>query len=72
MSLYTNGNYSSRRVYCVICNGKLSQEGYETLEKAMSFVANRSDNPIQSQFQNLVWTSSESGNVYVIQDVKVV
>lgn len=38
---------SCQTVYVVICDGKISQEAYDYLEKAQFFCATRGDQPIK-------------------------
>lgn len=55
-------------VYTVICNGKLSSEGYRTLEEAQKFCETRAGNP---QKIGNGWRYENENNSYVIQDVRV-
>lgn len=48
--------------------GKVSQEGYTTLEKAQAFIGGRSDRP--TQVSPFLYRSSE--RTYLIYDVKIV
>lgn len=55
-------------VYVVLCNGKLSSEGYDTLEKAQEFCENRLDKP---EMVGNGWCFISEENVYTITDVVV-
>ena len=55
-------------VYTIICNGKLSSEGYSTLEEAQKFCETRAGNP---QKIGNGWRYENENNSYVIQDVRV-
>ena len=55
-------------VYTIICNGKLSSEGYMTLEEAQKFCETRAGNP---QKIGNGWRYESENNSYVIQDVRV-
>lgn len=55
-------------VYAVICNGKLSSDGYETLEQAQRFCETRAGSP---QKTGNGWIYKNGNDLYVIQDIKV-
>ena len=55
-------------VYVVVCDGKLSSEGYATLEQAQRFCETRAENP---QKTGNGWRYESVSNSYVIQDVRV-
>ena len=55
-------------IYTVICNGKLSSEGYRTLEEAQRFCETRAGNP---KSVGNGWRYESENDLYVIQDVRV-
>ena len=54
--------------YVVCVNGKISAQGYKTLEEAQGFCKSRSDNP-EMVGNGRCFISNES--VYTITDIKV-
>ena len=55
-------------VYTVVCNGKLSSEGYATLEQAQKFCETRAGN--LHKIGN-GWRYEGKNDCYVIQDMRV-
>ena len=55
-------------VYVVLCNGKLSSEGYETLEQAQKFCESRG--AIKKENGN-GWLYEDNCHLYQITDVQV-
>lgn len=52
------------------CKPKISQEGYESLEEAQSFIEHRTDNPVQ---RSPFWYRSEDGTTdYRISEVRII
>lgn len=57
-------------VYVVLCNGKLSSEGYETLEQAQKFCESRGAKP--KEFGNgWIYQDELNCRLYQITDVQV-
>ena len=55
-------------VYIVVCIGKISSDGYKTLQEAQKFCETRSGNP--KKIDN-GWRYKTENDIYVIQDIKV-
>lgn len=56
-------------IFYVVCvNGKISSQGYKTLEEAQNFCKSRSDNP---EIVGNGWRFMSNETVYTITDIKV-
>ena len=55
-------------IYIVVCNGKISSNGYETLQEAQKFCETRAGNP--KQIGN-GWRYKTENDLYEIQDIQV-
>lgn len=56
-------------IFYVVCvNGKISAQGYKTLEEAQNFCKSRSDNP---KMAGNGWCFISNETVYTITDIKV-
>ena len=53
-------------IYVVLCNGKLSSEGYETLKQAQKFCESRGAKKVINR-----WLFTDNDDVYQITDVQV-
>lgn len=52
------------------CESKISQEGYESLEEAQSFIEHRADKPVQ---RSPFWYRSADGTTdYRISEVRII
>lgn len=54
--------------YIVVCDGKISSNGYKTLQEAQKFCETRSGNP--KQISN-GWRYKTENDLYEIQDIQV-
>ena len=54
--------------YIVVCNGKISSNGYKTLQEAQKFCETRSGNP--EKIDN-GWRYKTENDLYEIQDIKI-
>lgn len=52
------------------CKPKISQEGYETLEEAQSFIEQRADKPVQRS--SFWYRSTDSKTDYRISEVQII
>lgn len=61
------------KVYIVFCNGKVSSEGYKTIEQAREFIKTRYYSQITwNSEQTIAITYSKYGcNIYEITDIMV-
>ena len=55
-------------VYVVVCDGKVSSNGYKTLQEAQKFCETRVGNP--KKIDN-GWRYKTENCLYVIQDIKI-
>ena len=55
-------------VYIVVCNGKISSDGYKTLQEAQKFCETRSGNPEKTDNG---WRYRTENDLYQIQDIKI-
>lgn len=53
-------------VYVVLCNGKLSSEGYRTLKEAEAFCESRGAKKVINR-----WLFTDDDNIYQIMDISV-
>lgn len=58
-------------IYIVICDDKVSQEGYSTTEKAIEFILGRSGNPQKVEDLKYIADSENKYNVYVIKPIVI-
>ncbi len=58
------------KVYVVLYNGRVSSEGYSTVEKAIEFIKSRSDNPEKMYGLGWTWIDDEN-NEYKIKEVNI-
>lgn len=55
-------------VYIVVCNGKISSDGYKTLQEAQKFCETRAGSPKQT---GNGWRYKTENDLYEIQDIQV-
>lgn len=55
-------------IYIVVCNGKISNNGYKTLQEAQKFCEKRSGNPEKTDNG---WRYKTENDLYQIQDIKI-
>lgn len=59
-----------KSVFIVIYNYKVSNEGYDTVDKAINFIESRTYNPIQNKDRGWLWTDSKGGE-YRIKEITI-
>ena len=56
-----------KKVFIVICNAAVSQEGYGNINQAIEFITSRADRPKQV----IGWTYVSDTNIYTIKEITI-
>ena len=59
------------KIYVVIVDGTLSQEGYLVQKKAIDFILNRNDRPKQDITNGSIWRFKSDIHTYLIKEVVI-
>lgn len=60
-----------KKVYIVIVDGYVSQEGYDSLEKAEEFIMDRADKPTKWDELNYPWAFKSENHIYTIKEISI-
>ena len=57
--------------YVILVDGCLSQEGYMTIQKAIEFIKNRADHPVQENTPETLWRYRSNTHIYLIKQINL-
>ena len=59
-----------KSVFIVLYNGSVSSEGYDTAEKAIRFIENRTGSPKRDRLVGWTWIDKD-GDIYQIKEINI-